>query len=335
MSSKSSKKNASYSSVKEKTVEHYQKEFRKYVTAQTKIIFDRPVDKTSARYNELHPSSYPWCGLEQAYCEAKDIKPRAFDMYGDLYTGVGTVVHEVVQDYLGHRGSMYGEWACKGCGVMQRTIKKKGKLSTPIKCPTKCPECGHTQFKYEELGIKFGKWTYGHLDGLIELDGKLFVVDYKTTSPEKNKQHRQHGNVYPYLKNRAQIESYCVYLEQEYNVKIHGWILVYVSRDNFLKDYVTVMGIVDEEEKERLLKKYKIYDKAYGRVHKLREGYDSKLWAKLIKHKPCSSMADYKLNMFDGFDMCPLAKDGTCFNKARLKNEIKNLNRKIKVINEI
>ncbi len=644
-----------YSATKAKPFSHYEKKMRAYITEKTKIVLVPPRDKDHPRNKELHPSSYPFCALKQAWYEANGIEEKQLDYYGDFYTSVGTITHELMQKYLGYRGKIIGEWKCVKC----KTIHKKNRK--PIVAPKKCKKCKHTVFDYEELGISFRKYTRGHMDGIIEIDGKYFVIDYKglpldtkiptpsgwttmgelkvgdkifgsdgkvckvkhkskvhkrkcykvifddgstvtcddehlwstvygrerkklvlnteqiketliqygqkahrielpkpidlkekkfvidpyvlgcwlgdgtvdrgsitkpdkelffnieccgynvednfedragfcpqhnieglreqlkkegllnnkhipqkymrgsfeqrlellrgimdtdgswnkarkravmntvdktfaeqvkelaltlglrptispyiakgfgkevqayfveftcinginpfklsrkanlvidrtwntttqrvivsveevpavktqciavdskdktylctenfipthnTTSPAKNEKHRKFKNVYPYKKNKAQIESYTVYVEQEYDIKISGWMLIYVSRDNNFKDYVIVGDTVSEKRKAELLKKYTRDDKLFGIVLKLRKGYDWERWSKLIKYKPCATNAEYKEKMHE-YDMCELAKDGTCFNKKRLQNAVKNLNRKIKVVNKL
>lgn len=305
-----------------------QKELSKYINASVKTVFIREEDKTHPRYNELHPSSFPWCGLQQAYTEAAKIEKKPFDFYGDYYTGLGTFAHELMQKYLGFSGKIIGYWKCESCG-------KKHKSKVPTFAPSSCKYCKHTIFEYDEIGIKFRKYTHGHIDGVIKIKGKYYVIDYKTSSSKKNEEHRKFGNVYPYKKNIAQIESYTVYLEQTHKIKIAGWFLIYVSRDSSLKDFVIVGELVSKKKKEQLLKKLTRDDKLFGIVLKLRKNpKDMSLWSKLVKYKPCSSMADYKENMHS-FDMCPLAEGGVCFNDSRLKREIKNLHKKVKVVNQL
>lgn len=317
-----------YSATKVKPFSHYEKKMRTYITEKTKIVLVPPRDKDHPRNNELHPSSYPFCALKHAWYEANGLEEKQLDYYGDFYTSVGTITHELMQKYLGYRGTIIGEWVCCKC----KTIHKKNRK--PIVSPKKCKKCKHTVFDYQELGISFRKYTRGHMDGIIEIDGKYFVIDYKTTSPAKNEKHRKFKNVYPYKKNKAQIESYTVYVEQEYDIKISGWMLIYVSRDNNFKDYVIIGDMVSEKRKAELLKKYTRDDKLFGIVLKLRKGYDWERWSKLIKYKPCATNAEYKEKMHE-YDTCDLAKDGTCFNKKRLQNAVKNLNRKIKVVNKL
>lgn len=186
--------------------------------------------------------------------------------------------------------------------------------------------------KKSELNLK--KYTRGHIDGIIKIKGKYYIIDYKTSSTPKNENHKRFKNVYPYKYNIAQIESYIVYVEEQYGIKISGWFLIYLTRDQNVKDMVIEGALVSEEQKEKLLKKMKVYEKQFSYVMKLRKASKKKYWDYLIKTKPCKSMAHYKEEMHS-YDMCPLAEKGACFSSARLKREINNLTSKIKMVDEL
>lgn len=302
-------------------------ELEKEIRKRTAHVFPTVIDKKSARYNELHPSSYPWCGLQQAYSEAKKLPPKEFNYYGEYYTGVGTVAHELIQRYMGYKGKVIGFWKCRKCKKMANNIK-------PTTAPRHCKYCEHDVFDYEEIGIKYKKYTRGHLDGIIKLGGKYYVVDYKTSSKEKNAKHRTFKNVYPYKYNVAQIKSYIAYVEKEYGIKIAGWFLIYIARDDSVRDFVVEGGIVTDSEKTKLKRMIKLYEKQFSYVMKLRKKSKKEYWDYLVKTKPCESMSQYKKEMHS-YDMCPLAEKGVCFNKSRLKLELRNLTSKIKIIEEL
>jgi len=302
-------------------------ELVKELKKRTSHVFPNVVDKNSPRYNELHPSSYPFCGLQQAYSEAKNLPPKPFDYFGEFHTSVGTTTHELIQKFMGYKGKVIGHWKCLKC-------KKTHKSSKPCVAPKECRTCGFDVFEYLEIGIKYKKYTRGHLDGIIKLNGRYYIIDYKSTSPKKNKQHRQYGGVYPYKKNVAQIESYIFYVEEEYGIEIDGWFLIYLSRDDNVKDMVIEGALVSDSDKVKLKKKLNIYEKQFSKVMKLRKKSKPEYWKYLIKTKPCDSMSEYKDKMHS-YDMCPLAVNGTCFNKSKLKREIDNLTSKIKLVNEL
>lgn len=296
-----------------------------YIDRQTKIIYPKPERITQ----KLYPSSFPFCGLQRAWFIINDEKQKPFDYFGDYYTGVGNVAHEIMQNQLGKGKKILGDWKCKDCGHTKK-----------LAYYARCKKCSSENVEYEELAIKFGKYTSGKIDGVVELDGKLYVVDYKSSSVKKNAQHREKKNVYPYMKNVEQIKSYVTYLEDNYDIKINGWILIYVSRDSSFRDYVCVGDYVSDDEKEILRKKHKHWDKAFGVAEKFKNKdltAEKKIkyinW--LVKHKPCESMAEYKKKMWGGYEIdCTLARTGICFNSEKLKLEIdkKLLGKKVNAI---
>lgn len=304
--SKSKAKKTSRASFDIATLQHYLK-------AQSQLIYPAFKEHDS-RDGELHPSSYPFCALHHGWNIVNEIPRKPLDYFGSYYTGLGTFAHELMQRQFGRGKKILGDWKCLNCGH-----KKK------LTYYSKCKKCGSEHVEYEEIGIQFGKYTHGHIDGVVNIDGKLYVVDYKTTSVKNNTKYRETGEPYPYKHNKAQIKSYVVYLEEQYDLVVHGWILIYVSRDSNINDYVCVGDIVDDEEKAKLKKKYKLYDKTFGVAEKLKnKDKDPKrrmeYFKYLIKHKPCESMKDYKDEFWEGYEIhCPLAADGTCFSKTKLK----------------
>lgn len=286
-------------------------ELRYYIDQQVRTIIRVP-QEPSTRHLELHPSSFPYCGLRHAYRTLLGIDKEDMDYYGEYYTSLGTLKHELMQKYLGRGRKVLGDWVCQECGK---------KVAFRTYAP--CPKCKSDHMKYEELGIKFGKWTHGHIDGVIKIDGKWFVVDYKTTSTKKNAEHKKKA-IYPYKYNVAQISSYCSYLEALYDIEIEGWILIYVSRDSSFRDYQIVGKILTKKEKKAKLELLERYDRHFGKVMKLRDEIRLKYFKSLVLEKPCASMAQYKEEMHS-YDWCELAKDGTCFDKSRLRIALQNL----------
>ncbi len=168
-----------------------------YIKQQASIIYP-PQTKHNSREGELHPSSYPFCGLEHGWNILNKVQQKPMDYMGNFYTGLGTFMHELMQRQFGRGKQILGDWKCLECG-------KKKKLTFY----SRCKRCGSEHVEYEELLIKFKKYTVGHVDGVVELDGKLWVIDYKSTSVKNNNKHRETGTQYPYKKNTAQIKSYC------------------------------------------------------------------------------------------------------------------------------
>ena len=164
------------------------------------------------RANELHPSSFPYCALWHAHdiFENGGIPTtQEEDYYGQYYTGLGSFKHELMQDWLGKGGKILGNWKCKKYHDKKKPCKGKRKFDFYKPCP-KCKG----EMNYEELAVKYGRHTHGHLDGIFEYKGKYYIIDYKTAGQYKLFQHKSgRAKVFPLAYNKAQIESYCAYIE--------------------------------------------------------------------------------------------------------------------------
>ena len=191
-----------------------------HVIAEFKYYIDRNTKGKKRRHSpkrayELHPSSFPYCGLQHWFKIMKFggvDEWQELDFNGDFYTSNGTTTHELIQEWLGKGKKLVGNWTCKD-------KKCKGKRKFSVYKP--CPKCDG-EMAYHELGVKFGKFTTGHLDGLFffEEDGKYYVIDYKTCGFEAMQKHLSGvEKIFPYSYNVAQIESYCYYLEKQYKIK--------------------------------------------------------------------------------------------------------------------
>ncbi|QJT70965.1 hypothetical protein GR7B_00167 [Vibrio phage vB_VcorM_GR7B] len=279
------------------------------------------------RVTELHPSSFPFCSTYYAldYLMHGDVFEREQEcLMGNYYTGIGTVVHEVIQNAIGEAHMLdpkkpldhylIGDYKCNKCGHVHKFSSY----------PKKCKKCKQKKWRffYDELAVWWGKKTVGHSDGLYYFGGKYWVIDYKTTSSFAVMQHTNSGGKYfPYDHNVRQIKSYCAMLEENYNVKIGGWILVYVPRDNYNRP-VAVGDDISKKEKSRLKTMLDGYDLNFRRVRSFPEQTSKaaimKLAKKIIKDKPCQCMKTYEKNMKDPYFDCPYAENGTCFNKQKL-----------------
>ena len=314
-----------------------------------------PVDKK--RHYELHPSTFPYCGLQHFWSIMNGEEPHPksdtnrhspWPNSGSYYTGVGTTVHSWVQDVLhkhlgDHKGDMIGDWRCGNPKCGSHKYKQGARRSDILfafhswsELPDECPvcnwkgnaECGADTFVYEELGLKLGKRTHGHIDGLYRypLKGQplYFLVDYKTTSAFGCYKHRTYGNQFPYKKNKAQIKSYCGLVSEQYNIPIAGWILIYLARDNPQKDKVLVGVDITPEEVQKAYKQAMLWDKCFDLIRTAdEEGYclSKKDVGTLVKCKTCKSQKRYEAIMKDDFHECPLAP--VCFDPERLKKKLK------------
>jgi len=126
--------------------------------------------------NELHPSEIAkgfcpreWCIL-QSHIDLYNfhVPPKtriAFD--------VGSALHEMMQNYLADMGVLIGYYRCKECRHVTQSIGKK---------PGVCSKCDCHVFEYKEITIVNKLWNiFGHCDGLVEMDGKLYLFEFKTS----------------------------------------------------------------------------------------------------------------------------------------------------------
>lgn len=178
----------------------------KYISEFTKG--ERESKMQGNRAYELHPSSFPYCALQQVHEIFKNggiPTTQKIDYYGSYYTGLGSFKHELMQDWLGKGKQIVGDWVCKKHNRKKKPCKGERKFCVELPCP-KCKG----EMEYRELGIKYGKHTHGHLDGIFLYKGKYYIIDYKTTGQFKLFQHKSGRKVeYPMKANKAQIESYC------------------------------------------------------------------------------------------------------------------------------
>lgn len=299
-------KRTSFVSSAGKGIEGVLAEFKNYyVSAVAKEIEDERV-----REERLRVSSFPYCPLQHAYTRlTKHEKDKTAGFGSYYYTQVGTVTHDIIQDFAGRGGKIYGAWLC---------TKKKCDGTRAFSSKNKCPKCG-ARMRYEELTVKAFKNLSGHLDGVWKSEsGEYFVVDYKTSSTTVLMSQKKNPTL-PYHHNVCQIKAYCALLELCFDIKISGWILMYVARDNPMIWSKAVGEYISDKAKKRQLKKIKGYDRDWDRVVGLTSFSEL---MELVKEKPCSSHDDY-LEKFDSIDPCPLSKGGICFNAKQLKSTLK------------
>lgn len=303
-------------------------QFKTYYTKS--IESTREVPSPRHREVELHPSSFPFCGLRHIYNRAMDGVSEVFEEPFSMhyYTTIGTVFHEIMQRFLGMHKKIYGDWHCTastGKGKNKVVCKGKREFSSNHKCPIcKAP------MQYDELGVRFGDYLIGHVDGLWFNGEEWFVIDYKTTSTKSIDKHYEnikkgYKPSFPYAYNKSQIESYVVLLQKKYKITISGWMLLYISRDSF-NNYVFVGSRVSLTEKKEIWANTIVKcDRHFGIAIRA-ESYKDII--PLIKEKPCKSEVHYKNTMHDHFSPCPLSENGACFNPDVLKRKM------IKVIKE-
>jgi hypothetical protein len=263
----------------------------------------RQRDNLLKRDGELHPSSFPFCGLRHAYERfTREDDPIVHQNFGsDYFLSAGHVFHAALQKWLGRSGKMLGNWYCPKCKHLH---KHQATPEACVKC--KCPD-----LEYQELGGTWGKHVHWHSDGVFKTKD-LWVVDYKSTSVHAIEKHFKTKSVFPYVRNRFQIESYVPLLEDLLETKIAGWLLVYAARDNPNHMYKTVVvgGQVDAERREVLRDRLVQADKDFGVALQVKEK-PVRVFKRLKETKLCDSRDFYNDFIHDQYDPCPLSK--VCF----------------------
>lgn len=261
---------------------------------------------------ELHPSGFPYCPLRDAYERLQRrhtdfVVTRTFDR--DYYLNVGTVTHTALQTWIGRSRQIVGHWECTVCGH---------KTSKPRIRPKRCPDCGGNQIGYHELGGVHGANIHWHSDGLWrDKNGDYWVIDYKTSYTNAIRKHREQGPLFPYNNNRIQIETYIILLEAKLNIKIQGWMLIYLARD-FPKYSYEVVGEIMTDERRELVEAHVV--KSDTLFPKARKATTIAAFEELAEHKLCSSHRYYEEKVHSDYDECPLHK--VCFRPEKLRAKI-------------
>lgn len=201
------------------------------------------------RILSLRPSQMPLCPMRLFVDRATHgiYQPMEFGMA--YYTKVGTVVHEILQNFLCQSGKFLANYYCRECNTWH-------KMSHQWEC------CGFP-CEYHEVEINF-KGIVGHIDAIYRDDeGKYWILDFKTTSTEQApKKQKDPGIVY-----REQVETYAVLTELQHGIKIEGYADSFLARNNPLKqDPVTwCEKLTDKKRKEVRIRltRYKKMHKAY------------------------------------------------------------------------
>ena len=278
--------------------------------------------KDPARFFFMRPSGFPYCGLRKLL-EAPEFldDDRLMTLAGAYFTSVGTATHSAFQKYLGRSGYILGDYVCPKC----KDVKRFSTFSMCSKC--KIPR------QYEELELFYRNAVVGHTDGLFRLDpekgkkSKHYVIDYKTTALYKIKS-KYLKKQFPLKSNVAQIKMYVVLLEEQYGVKIDGWILAYLGRDLPLGKNGRHLVIVKMSDAEKRKCRNKL--DRWVRVHRkvLRVKGPGKKVDYIKANKLCKSFKHYKDEVMDDYNPCSVVN--VCFNEKLLDKYIeKRLQHKV------
>lgn len=285
-----------------------------------------------SRRLELHPSGFPYCAIRDIYEFVQEAPvPMSLQTFaGSYFTSVGTLVHELIQTFMGKGGRVWGHWKCSmhkhGCGY-----SSMDEISVYHDCPT----CGH-YCVYEEIGFLIkGDGSAagqkgsdvlldGHMDCLFEdSDGDFWIVDYKTTLLQKAYKHAKDGttlanNVTYRAQQRAYVTLSHRAFGKKHGIKPKGWILAFLPRDIPFQFTFHGEDVSIDEKKET-------WERICHDMDALETVLDATTFGDiehLIETKPCKCKADYVANMENPYGECPLLP--VCFNKKQLVSTLKN-----------
>lgn len=160
----------------------------------------------------------------------------------DFYCEIGTAVHSSLQKWFGFKKHLYGLWKCIKCNK----IIKEGFG----------PVIHHNKLCiYEEYDLKWKDLT-GHCDGIIIVDKKCYILEFKTTSLRGLKERIENNEPYDYHAN--QVNMY-VLMGQKLKLPypLVGAVIVYIARDNPKKYAAFLKEGVNFENVREVLSQYK------------------------------------------------------------------------------
>lgn len=287
-------------------------------------VMESTIRTPNGRGPEYRPSSFPICPV---LVHMQFVKAATDGYYesnmtagGGYFTSVGTAAHENIQYYMGQTGKTFGDWKCRNSFCQKHhdardlynekgEIIRPGKLTSENTTDNKCPACGVPCEYVEKCIDYFG--LKGHIDCIYEMpDGSYWVADYKTSTKGQI-----NGRKLPKREHLMQVPTYCYVLEKKYKMKISGFSLLYLSRDNpyEFREYAEQWGERRRAETKKLIvEQKKIYRAAVN-------SFIQNKPAIAIKCKPCQVPDDYE-RLMPAYDTCPMAS--VCFNKKSLKDNM-------------
>ncbi len=279
--------------------------FSKYYTSACEtVLSEHPADPRRVFF--LRPSSFPFCGVRKFLSWPETLEADGLthmDAGMLFYVTVGHAFHDVFQELLGKHGQLVGDWRCYKC----KAIKK---FSTYARC-SNCDK----PTQYRELEVTYKKTLVGHVDGLYldKATDTYWVIDYKSTSSRSLFFHKKKPK-FPYKNNVHQIVSYVPLLEQKYGIKVSGYMLVYLPRDNPFQAKLICIKATGPRAKAEVVERLDRWVKAHRRALRVNslDGF-----RKLEKLKLCTSEKDYLDNYHSDYNPCDHRK--VCFNAKALE----------------
>lgn len=214
-------------------------EFKTFLYKQGQKLF-RGYEFSSpnkSRILELHPSELPFCGYRfmLTWLQYRGNIPCNFA--NALTLNTGTLFHEIIERYMAENCEyLFGNWKCKKCG-------KEFFLQTK---PEDC--CG--ELEYLEIPINY-KNIVGHIDTILKVKDKYWIVDYKTTCKEKLPDKVKD----PGMQYKMQILTYAYCLEKQYNIPIEGVSLFFFAKEAPSLENTTIYSRVFSEKDRKKIRK--------------------------------------------------------------------------------
>jgi hypothetical protein len=257
-----------------------QRAIKSWVSAKhTQMISFTPHVKftvnTPAQRPYFRGSSLPVCPLRTAL-DTMRVKPRneTRHLLMDFYTGIGHVMHEMMQFWFGVDGSLYGKFQCPTCDTLypkKSTPDDNIGMFGPAFCsgtkkkPHKPVLCKYVEFHINNLP-KTGAFD-GHCDGVLFIQGKYLVLEIKTTDTAKVRHRDAHG---PDPKHRVQATAYRYMLPTFLGIPESKWhnfsVVIYYDRAMPRTSAV----LVDPYEPQLFLDQIKTFVQTRKRIQKAR-----------------------------------------------------------------
>ena len=261
----------------------------------------------------LRPSGFPICSILMLSRIAEHEKfgntVQEGGLHSDFFTGIGTLVHEIIQNWSGKVSKLLADWQCVNpdcerskCG--NRDCKDSN-CTDHTHCHTLqvgniCKKCGNPMV-YHELEVEYSIIT-GHVDAILKTGkNKFWAGDYKTSSIKKLEEITVPSVGYLY-----QISTYAWILKNVYNINIVGFSIFYVARDNpgIFKEFKYDFDEDAEAKAKKLIDREIRKYKAAKAAHKTGDVYHA------IDVKPCKSKDHYE-KIYGKYAGCPFAD--VCF----------------------
>ena len=278
-------------------------------------LYERIMDSGAiidyARGPECRPSSFPQCSVRTLMRLAQGAHLGFFQeeqtSAGVYFTTAGTAIHEALQYRMGDSGQIWGDWTCRNPTCQRRhdartlydeqgNVTREGILTRENTVNNKCPTCKHPM-DYVEKEINY-RGVKGHVDCIMKLKGGgWWVADYKTCT--KNKIDKA-STLLPERAHMAQVPTYCFALEEEYGIKVYGFSILYLSRDNPFLFYEHAEAWTDQwrkDTKEMIADQVRMFKASLISLYR----NDPK---QAVKHKPCPSLKHYNEKQA-GYTPCP------------------------------